>query len=147
MAFAVLLAGSCAPTCGPGTSCDAKSGATATAAENSANSDNADAKVAFAQFMNDPTNPDSWQWLCRAAAGGNSAAQYTVAIRYRDGVPPVARNTAQSYRWFTAAIRSGLSAAVLARDELQKSIPDKTLALLRDEKRPVTEADCTNARN
>jgi TPR repeat protein len=92
--------------------------------------------------LNDPTDPENWRWLCKAAADGNSAAQYTVAVRYRDGLPPVARNVGRAYRWFTAAVRNGLSAAAVARNDLQKSIPEADLKALRDDKKPLTEADC-----
>lgn len=101
---------------------------------------------AIARFLNAPTDPGNWRWLCKAAADGNSAAQYTIAVRYRDGLPPVARNVGRSYRWFTAAVRSGLSAAAVARDDLQKSIPDADLKALRDDKRSLTEADCAKNR-
>lgn len=145
MIFAVLLLGSCATDCGSGAPCDATAGAPAATSERSARTDNPEADVAVARFMNDPTNPDSWPWLCLAAARGNTAAQYTVAVRYRDGLPPVERNTTRAYRWFTAAIRNGLSAAALARSDMQKSIPDRTLAELRREKRAANKSDCAEA--
>lgn len=96
----------------------------------------------LARFLDDPTNPESWRWLCQAAAGGNTAAQYTVAIRYRDGLPPVSRDVERAYRWLTAATRNGLSAAALARDDLARSIPETKLADLRKEKRTASETDC-----
>jgi len=99
---------------------------------------------AIARFLDDPTDPGNWRWLCKAAAGGNSAAQYTIAVRYRDGLPPVARDAGRAYRWFTAAVRNGLSAAAVARDDLQKSIPEADLKALRDAKKPLAEADCAN---
>jgi len=96
----------------------------------------------FARFMNDPTNPQSWRWLCRAAVGGHTAAQFTVAVRYRDGLPPVEQNLPRAFLWFTAARKSGLTAAVLAREDVEKRLPEDEVETLRKRSAPLTEADC-----
>jgi hypothetical protein len=100
----------------------------------------------FARFMNDPTNPESWRWLCRAAVGGHTAAQFTVAVRYRDGLPPVAQNLPRAFLWFTAAQKSGLTAAVLAREEVEKRLPEDKVEALRKRSKPLAEADCRQGR-
>lgn len=110
------------------------------APEPAANASGADAD--FARFMNDPTNPKSWRWLCRAAAGGHTAAQFTVAVRYRDGLPPVAQNLPHAFLWFMAAQKSGLTAAVLAREGVEKRLPEDEVEILRKRSDPLTEADC-----
>jgi hypothetical protein len=99
---------------------------------------------AIARFLSDPGDPGNWRWLCKAAAEGNSAAQYTVGVRYRDGLPPVTRDTGRAYRWFTAAVRNGLPAAAIARDGLTQSIPEAALKSLRADKKLPTEADCAS---
>ena len=83
------------------------------------------AETAFAMYINDPTNRDSWKWVCEAAAGGIGPAQYIVAVRYRDGAPPVSRDLPRAYFWFTAADRSGLVVAAIEREIVAKEISDK----------------------
>lgn len=101
-----------------------------------------DADTYFAMFVNDPTNRDGWRWLCRAATGGHAAAQYTVGVRYREGMPPVTRNASRAYLWFAAASRSGLTAATLAAEQVAKTLPEARLEKLRKESRSPAEADC-----
>jgi TPR repeat protein len=100
------------------------------------------ANINFAMFMNDPTNRDSWRWLCRAAAGGHTAAQYIVGVRYRDGLPPVAQNLPRAFLWFTAARKGGLTAAALAGEDVAKRLPEGEAASLLKDFAPPTEADC-----
>jgi TPR repeat protein len=101
-----------------------------------------EAKVSFAMFMNDPTNRESWRWLCRAAAGGHTAAQYIVGVRYRDGLPPVTQDLPRAFLWFTAAQKAGLTAAALAREDVARRLPVGEAAALDEDFVPPTEADC-----
>jgi TPR repeat protein len=101
-----------------------------------------DADTYFAMFVSDPTNRDSWQWLCRAAAGGIPAAQYNVGIRYRNGLPPVAQDPSRAYLWLTAASRNGLTAGTVAAEAVAKSLPERQLDDLRKRTAPLTQADC-----
>jgi len=95
-----------------------------------------------ANFMKDPATLESWRWLCRAAARGHTAAQYAIAIRYRDGLPPVTRNLPRAYLWFTVAQRGGLSAATLALDDVMKDLTEEQRTALQHSPAAATEADC-----
>lgn len=132
LAVAVLLTASCTESVDVGSESHPSSVTTDSGAR----------QPAIARFLDDPGDPNNWRWLCKAAAEGNSAAQYTVGVRYRDGLPPVARDTGRAYRWFTAAVRNGLPAAAIARDGLTQSIPEAARKSLRTDKKPPTEADC-----
>ena len=99
-------------------------------------------EAAFLKFLEDPANTKSWRWLCSAAAEGHTAAQFTVGVRYRDGLPPVTQNLPRAFLWFKAAETGGLTAAVLAREAVQKQLPDDAVEALRKRSGPLTEADC-----
>lgn len=136
LAATLSLACACAPRTEP-----------AAASDEPAKSSTSDAGKAFATFMNNPTSQEGWRGLCRAAAEGHIAAQYTIAVRYRDGLPPVTRNLTRAYLWFSAARQGGLSAAAIARDDLEKSMTEDQLAEMRAEGKTVGEADCTETEN
>lgn len=132
LAFAVLILASCADGAGVG------------AHSETVTTDTGTPQSAIARFLDNPGDPKNWRWLCKAAAEGNGAAQYTVGVRYRDGLPPVARNPRRAYRWFTAAVRSGLPAAAIARDDLVRSMPETEREALRKDRRVPSEADCAD---
>ena len=143
LALSVAMLSGCTSECGPGADCpDAQRVEKKAAPDMAATPSRVEADSYFAMFMNDPTNRESWHWLCRAAAGGHSAAQYAIAVRYRDGLPPVRRNLQRAYRWFTAAQDQGLTAAALARESLARQMSESQTAELRKHRRQTTEADC-----
>lgn len=131
-----LLLTACAPDCGPGPDCrEAR-------AEAPAKPRRADADKHIAMFMKDPANEDAWRWLCRAAADGHTAAQYTVAVRYRDGLPPVEQDIERAFLWFSAAQRGGLTAAAAARADMVAKLDEAEREALRELEAAAIEADC-----
>ena len=136
-----LLAG-CSSECRPGAECAAAPVVQKPTVSDTRPADRGDADTYFAMYLNDPANRESWRWLCRAAASGHSAAQYTVAVRYRDGLPPVRRDLGRAFRWFSAARTQGLTAAALAREDLAKRMPQEDVAALRKQSRTMTAVDC-----
>jgi len=136
LAATLALAAACAPRTEPVAASDKPAGSHAS-----------DAGTAYTMFMKNPTSREGWRRLCRAAAEGHAAAQYTIAVRYRDGLPPVSRNLTRAYLWFSAARQSGLTAAAIARDDLEKTMSEDQLAEMRTEGKTVGEADCTETEN
>ena len=101
-----------------------------------------EAETAFAMYLNDPANRDAWQWVCTAAAGDIGPAQYIVATRYRDGLPPVKRDLARAFLWFSAADRNGLVAAALERETVGRQLPEELARSIDERAATVGEKDC-----
>lgn len=101
-----------------------------------------EAETTFAMYLNDPENRDAWQWVCTAAAGGIGPAQYIVATRYRDGLPPVKRDLARAFLWFSAADRNGLVAAALERETVGRQLPEEQARSIDERAAKAGESDC-----
>lgn len=136
---ALLVAAACAT---PQSDTDAASPSPATDASAKTTPDRTAAETAFAMYLNDPQNRDAWQWVCTAAAGGIGPAQYVVATRYRDGLPPVQRDLARAFLWFSAADRNGLVAAALERETVGKQLPEDQARDIDARVSTVGEQDC-----
>jgi hypothetical protein len=67
------------------------------------------------------------KWLKLAAEQGYALAQYELGLIYRTGYG-LASDQVQSYMWLNLAAAAGIKQAVLARDEVMKSLSTKQLA-------------------
>ena len=67
------------------------------------------------------------KWLQLAAEQGYALAQYELGLIYRTGYGR-ATDPVQSYMWLNLAAAAGVKQAVLARDEVMKSLSTKQLA-------------------
>ena len=139
IAGALLVAAGCAT---PPRDFEAESPSPAADASAKPTRDRTAAETAFAMYLNDPENRDAWQWVCTAAAGGIGPAQYVVATRYRDGLPPVRRDLARAFLWFSAADRNGLVAAALERETVGKQLPEDQAREIDARVSTVDEQDC-----
>ncbi|MEO8767982.1 MAG: tetratricopeptide repeat protein [Nitrosospira sp.] len=67
------------------------------------------------------------KWLKLSAEQGYALAQYELGLIYRTGYG-LATDQVQSYMWLNLAAAAGVKQAVLARDEVMKSLNTKQLA-------------------
>lgn len=67
------------------------------------------------------------KWLKLAAEQGYALAQYELGLIYRTGYG-LASDQVQSYMWLNLAAAAGVKQAVVARDEVMKSLNTKQLA-------------------
>ena len=67
------------------------------------------------------------KWLKLAAERGYALAQYELGLIYRTGYG-LASDQVQSYMWLNLAAAAGVKQAVVARDEVMKSLSTKQLA-------------------
>lgn len=67
------------------------------------------------------------KWLKLAAEQGHALAQYELGLIYRTGYG-LATDQVQSYMWLNLAAAAGIQQAVMARDEVMRSLNSKQLA-------------------
>lgn len=67
------------------------------------------------------------KWLKLAAEQGHALAQYELGLIYRIGYG-MATDQVQSYMWLNLAAAAGIQQAVMARDEVMRSLSSKQLA-------------------
>lgn len=67
------------------------------------------------------------KWLKLAAEQGHASAQYELGLIYRTGYG-LATDQVQSYMWLNLAAAAGIQQAVMARDEVMRSLSSKQLA-------------------